>query len=375
MRLQDQLTEAIADQVSSVPVPPPDLTVVRRRGRARRRPRTAAVVAGVAAACCGAVLLGQAFDGAVVQQAVPGPNRDPQRFEPVGALDYSRGLRAFASPDPDGQLSLGGRLFPVRELGYLDTDASATPYGLVFFDQAWQAHLLREDGTDVPLAPAPSASFSDFRASSKADAQLPLVAFTQPDTDGVRVVLHDLRAGNTVDTLQVPCSGSDCQDVVVDGVDSGLVFVRTAEGTYVWDPAADGDASWTLLGAGEFRVADVRNQRILWASSPPSPAPNSPVAAWDLTEGAIDAQLSFDGGHVLYWSRTLQPTTPDGSAITLDVQDAQFFTFDTDGSVLAASSGGLKGVFYDCVIPSGSCTEIGTLTVTSGDPVFIGNDM
>jgi hypothetical protein len=245
----------------------------------------------------------------------------------------------------------------------------------VFFDQAWQAHLLRDDGTDVTLAPAPSVSFADFRASSKADARMPLVAFTQPGADEVQVVLHDLRAGRTVDTLSVRCSGSDCQDVVVDGLDGGLVFVRTPDGTYVWNPGATEDANWTLLGTGEFRVADVHNQRILWAYAPPSPASKSPVATWDRTEGPIDAQLSFDGGHVLNWSRTLRPTTPDVSPITLAVQDALWFTFDTDGSVLAAAVRKQRGVFYDCEIPSGICTHIGTVSAESGDPVFIGNDM
>ena len=382
MKLEDGLTRTVADQVSKVPVPPPDLAGIRRRGRARRRPRMVGMVAAVAMASYGAFLIGQAIDKPDGQEATQGQDLQPQRFDPVGSLNYAHGLRAFASPDEDGDLSLGGRLFAQEDMGYLDTDATATPHGLVFFDRAQQAHLLREDGTDATLAPAPTGSVEHFRASSKADARLPLVAFTQPGDDGVQVLLHDLDTGRTVDTAQVPCSESDCQDVVVDGLDDGLVFVRTSEGTYVWNPDASGDDNWTLLGEGMFRVADVRNHRILWAYAAPSPAPDSPVAAWNFTEGEIDAQLSFDGEHVLSWSRTLQPTTPDGTTITLAVEDAQWFTFDTDGSVLAAASRGQTGptgvgvgIFYDCEIPSGTCTEIGTVTTQSGDPVFIGNDM
>jgi hypothetical protein len=30
---------------------------------------------------------------------------------------------------------------------------------------------------------------------------------------------------------------------------------------------------------------------------------------------------------------------------------------------------------YDCVLPSGACTELGPLHPVGGDPEFIGNDM
>lgn len=382
MKLEDELTRTITEQVGRVAVPSPDLAGIRRRGRARRRPRVVGVVAAVAIASSGVFLIGQALDGPVGQEATPSRDLQPQRFDPVGSLNYSHGLRAFASPDEDGVLSLGGRRFAQTDMGYLDTDATATPHGLVFFDRAQQAHLLREDGTDATLAPAPTGSVANFQPSSKADARLPLVAFTQPSDGGVRVLLHDLDAGRTIDAVQVSCFEADCQNVVVDGLDDGLVFVRTSNGTFVWNPDATGGDRWTLLGEGKFRVADVRNHRILWAYAAPSPAANGPVAGWSLTQGEIDSQLSFDGEHVLSWSHTLQPTTPDGTPITLAVRDATWFTFDTDGSVLAAARRATTGhagvqvaVFYDCVIPSGTCHEIGTVTTQSGDPVFIGNDM
>lgn len=370
MSIEDQLPRTIAEQVERVPPPLPDVAVVRRRGQAMRRRRALAVGAAAAVVVSGAFMFAQGGGGAQLR-----PD-GPQQFDPVGQLDYSQGLRAFASPDDDGQISLGGRLFPRKDMSYLDTDATATPYGLVFFDRAAQAHLLEETGKDTTLAPAPAGIHADFRPSSKADAKLPLVAFTQPGGEAVTVVLHDLRAGRVVDTMRVPCSGSACREVVVDAVDRGLVFVRTGDGTYVWDHGVTGKARWTLVGEGEFRVADARNGRILWSHVAPTPASDSPVADWAFTEGEIDAQLSFDGGHVLYWSPTLEPTTPDGQAITLEVKDAIWFTFDTDGSVLAAANGGASvGVFYDCAIPSGSCTEIGEISTRGGDPMFIGNDM
>ena len=84
--------------------------------------------------------------------AAPVPEQ-PEHFASIGRLDYSEGLRAFASPDANGEVSLGGRSFPIEDMGYLDTEATATQHGLVFFDEAGQAHLLAQDGTDRTLAP------------------------------------------------------------------------------------------------------------------------------------------------------------------------------------------------------------------------------
>ena len=374
MTLQNQLTRTITERVTAAEQPAPDLEAAVRRGRGIRRRRSLVTFAlPVAVAVVGAVaIVTTRMDAPAPDRGTPGP----ETFAPVGMLDYSQGLRAFASPDADGELSIGGRTFSTQDKGYLDTDATATPYGLVFFDQAAQAHLLAQDGTDQTLAPAPSEQNTDLNLSAKADARLPLVAFTQPAADGVTVLLDDLETGRTLDSIDVPCAGSDCKDVRVDGLDRGLVFVRTHAGTFVWDPKARGKERWTLLGTGEFRVADARNGRLLWFGAPPAPAAGSPVAGWQLTRGEIDAELSYDGRHVLYWSSTLKPTEPGGRAIRLKVKDAGWFAFDTDGSVLAAVTGSdQRSTFYDCAIPSGDCQRIGSVSTTSGDPMFIGNDM
>lgn len=375
MSIETQLSKVIEDRVGGTSLPVPNLDQVRERGirlRGRRKRRRIGVAGIVGVVVCGAVVLTQTF--LQVDGFTPAPS--PQRFAAVGPLDFSDGVRAFASPDLDGRISLGGRYFPRKDMAYLDTSATATPYGLVFFDRAGRAHLLGEDGKDVVLAPAPKVVVPGLYPSSKADAELPLVAFTHARPGGVAVVLRDMEQGRAIASKLVRCGGRDCAGVTVEAVDRGLVFVRTSTGTFVWDPEAEDVAQWTSLGAGEFRVADVRNGRILWSFAPPRPAPGSPVADWSFTRGKIDAQLSFDGGHVLYSGPRLRPTTPEGSPIRLDVDDAVWFTFDTDGSVLAAADGrDMTGRFYDCVIPSGACEEIGRVSTRSGDPVFIGNDM
>jgi hypothetical protein len=118
-------------------------------------------------------------------------------------------------------------------------------------------------------------------------------------------------------------------------------------------------------------VADVRSQTVLYDG----PRPTVTLDGWTYVAGAIDAQLSFDGANVLYWSPVLKPVSPGGDTIHLDVpKDAQFFTFDTDGSVLVATTSD-PAVFLDCELPSGACEEIGRLRMTGGDPMFIGDDM
>ncbi len=71
---------------------------------------------------------------------------DTAHYESLGALDFSHGARAYA--DPGEELHLAGRTFPARDLDYLDTDAVATSYGLVFFDDG-RPMLLGTDGDVV----------------------------------------------------------------------------------------------------------------------------------------------------------------------------------------------------------------------------------
>ena len=372
MTTQHQAERALAEHVDALPTPVPDLDGAVRRGRRLRRRRGSAALAGL-----GAVVLAVALAAPHLGSLSDAPEQLPrgQSFAPVGGLDYSQGLRAFADPSPQGDLHLGGRTFPIDDMGYLDTDALATPRGLVFFDRTQTAHLLRADGVDRTLASTPPRTRDGVRPSAKADAEQPLVALAQPSEGGVVLRLVRLDTGRTVATRELPCTGSGCGAVRVEAVDRGLVFVRTSDGTHVWDPTAPGEQSWTQLGGTDLRVADVRGGRILWDGAAPAPATGSPVAAWPTTQGAVDAQLTLDGRHVLSWSPRLEPTEPGGEPVRLQVQGAGWFAIDTDGSVLAAAGGsGSTARVYDCEVPSGACTAVGTIDTTSGDPMFIGVD-
>lgn len=371
--MTDTLREVVRTHLDAIDPPGGDLSAVTRRGRRLRRRRTSRWIAGGTVGVAAVVL-------AVTQIGGTGPGSTLRDYPRLAAFDLSHGLRAYASPDEDGPIHLGDKSFSTKGLGYLDTDASATPSGVVFFEKDQKPRLLGDDGKVVTLAAGPAAPVSGFHPSSKFDARRPLVAWTENRGDTVRVVLYDLADRSVVGTRDVPCSGPSCNDVKVDGLDRGVVFVRTSEGTSLWQQQ---DNSWTALGGSKLRVADVRNGVVLYHGT----APTLASGAWRYVRGEIDAQLTFDGKNILSWSSVLAPTTPGGRTIRLhtggDPTDG-FFTFDTDGSVLVARMKGQSTTdepvgddteVFDCVVPSGACTDLGGLATRSGDPMFIGNDM
>lgn len=351
--MSTDLAELIRDRVEAVPVPPGDLEAVHRAGHRLRFLRTAPVVAAALLLVCGL--------GFLLQSA--GTNRSEHVIEPMGRLDFSQGLRAYA--DPGRELHLGGRTFPAKDLEALDTDAAATPYGVVFYD-AGRPFLLGPSGEATPLEP--DADRGDFAPTAKADAVGARVAYGAVLGGHPTVVVRDL------DSDEVVASHVVAKGTTIDALDDGVVFLRTDDGTTTWDTATDEVVD---LAGPETRVADVRNGVLLYDG----PAPAGPGASpYRLVAGAVDAQLTLDGGHVLYWSSRLE-STDGGDPIVLEQGEAShgtgygWWTVDTDGSILAAVPGKrARSEVYDCEVPSGTCEDLGPLR-TSGDPMFIGDDM
>lgn len=345
----NDLAELIHDRLDAVDIPPPDLAAVHRQGeRIRGRRIVGAVSAGIAAVVAVGLVVGQLGGGA--------DGRD-RGIEPIGRLDVSEGLRAYAAPA--GEIHLGGRTFPAARLEFLDTDAAATPYGVLFYD-AGRPRLLDESGAVVDLEPG--ADRTGFHPTAKSDSQLPLVAYGVTLGGVPLVAVRDLATGEVVARHEVPA------DAVIDAIDAGVVFVRTADGTFTWNSGA---AEMEQLSGPKTRVADVRNGVVLYDG----PAPDGPAAAaYRLVPGGIDAELTHDGGHILYWSNRLEPTD-GGKPVVLDEKGA-WFAVDTDGSILVAGVGkGVAHPMFDCEVPSGTCTELGPLKAEHGDPMFIGVDM
>jgi hypothetical protein len=357
------IREAVSEHIDAEVPPAPDLARVVARGRRlRRRRRATAGTALLAAGVVVAGVLALTSDGDV-------PEHDTA-YDPVGRLDFSGGMRAFASPD-GGEVHLGGRTFN-QDLPFLDTDAIATNAGLVFYRDG-AVHLLDEAGVITRIDGSQGEAPAGLHPTAKADSTAPWVAYGLPSEGGVTVTVFDLSAREEVASHEFACD--DCGQVVVDALDAGSVFVRTAEGTQVWDLES---GAVEPFATGETRVADVRNGVVLYDG--PAPETSEVTQRWRLVEGPIDAQLTFDGRHVLDWSSRLEPTTPGGETVVLEQpkpgNSYAHWNVDTDGSIMVAVPRRWNSsAVFDCTVPAGSCVAIGEVATESGDPMFIGNDM
>ncbi|MDZ5622888.1 hypothetical protein SFC88_18760 [Nocardioides sp. HM23] len=359
------LRDLLEERIDAVPASVGDLDRVRSTGRRIRGRRRAALGAAAAAL----VLAGGTAVIAVDDRTSGGEDSAPDqtRYASLGALDFSEGARAFGDAS---HVYLGGRKVPAENLQWLDTDAAATSYGIVFYDRG-RPMLLDPSGEFSALVDGPLDQAPRFHPTAKAEGAKPIVAWATLRDGQVTISVYDLVAGDVVASVEPDCGR--CADLVIDGIDKGVVFVRTGGGTRTWDSAT---GKWADFAGPQTRVADVRDGVVLYDG----PAPTD-VGDWHLVAGAIDAQLTLDGDHVLYWSSTLEPTAPGGEPIVLergavDGQGYGQWTIDTDGSVLVITAGrGDDDVVYDCTVPSGVCEEILTFTATGGDPMFMGNDM
>ena len=360
--LNTQLRDLLDERLTAVVPPPADLAAAVSSGRRVRRMRRV-LTGAVGATAAAAFAIGFALlDGS------GGAPRSDHAFEPLGQMDFSHGLRAYA--DPGYTLHIGGRTVDASGLAFLDTDAVATQEGVVYYDDG-DLLLVREDGTTTTLDEGDRTG-GLFHPTAKADAREPLVAYAIKQDKAVTLKVVNSSTGNVVARRDLDCSGS-CEGLVIDGIDSGAVFVRTDEGTSVWR-YRDGEALTPFAGP-DTSVADVRSGVVLYAGA----APDGEAAAdWTLVPGAIDAQLTYDAKYVLYWSSRLEPTNSADAPVTLDqgpVEGLGFWTIDTDGSVLVATPHKGAYLVYDCEVPSGACEELGPLDPQGGDPMFIGNDM
>lgn len=370
-----ELRQQLTAHLDSVAPPPADLDAVRRRSRSSKLRRLAGPgVLAAAAVGIGALVLSQP------PEATSPDAEDDGVVATDGPLDLAEGLRAYASPD--GRLHLGGTSVEMRPgMDVLDTEAAATPYGLVYTDPAGRVQLLGADGSSEALT-GPSDTPSGWRPTAKADAAQPHVVFATLRGEDATVTVYDLEDRSVVASTDIMCADT-CADMVIDGIDSGAVFIRMPSGTGIWDY----ERLETFMFAGpETRVADVRNGVVLHDG----PAPDQNTEGWRLLRSPVDAQLTFDGEHVLYWSSTLAPTRDSGTPLVLEEGPADgedglaWWSLDTDGSVLVAVAQPAKpggnlymgdNLVYDCALPTGACEELGPLTTSSGDPVFIGSDM
>lgn len=361
------LRASLERHLDDVDVPPGDVLSAITAGSRRRRRRTAVVAAGTALVLGSVAGVGVTSLSGDESTVVP----DKAEYASLGPLDFSQGARAYA--DPGGEIHLGGRTFPAKDLDYLDTDAVATSFGVVFFDEG-RPMLLGADGNVVALVDGDLDPPGDFHPTAKADSVNPWVAWATRSGRVTTLTVYDLESRAVVSSAEAPC-GEECSDLVIDAFDDGVAYVRMGEETQVWDR----DNGWRLFAGRGSRVADVRGGIVLYdGKSPQSTRPGDDFVGNEVP-GAIDAQLTHDGRYVLSWSSTLQPVLTRQAPLVLEQGSPKggygFWTIDTDGSVLVADPDGDAFTVWDCEVPSGVCEELGPLDPTGGDPIFIGNDM
>jgi hypothetical protein len=365
------LRETLQRHLDAVDVPPAPLGPVVIKGRRRHRRRRA--VAGTSVT---AVLAVVAVSGAgLLLSDDGGRGVDTSQYASLGPLDFSHGARAYA--DPGRELHLAGRAFPYGDLDYLDTDAVATPYGMVFFDEG-RPMLLGSDGEVRALVDGPLDDAEGFHPTAKLDSKHPWVAYATRRDGATTLTVRDLETGADVASTTVGCGS--CTDLVIDAFDNGTVYVQIDQLSESWNLATD---RWLPLSEAGTRIVDVRNGVILYAGKRPNPWPPDARGPFiNMIKAPTDATLTFSGRYVLDSSSRLRSTN-GGPDLVLDQGPADdkggpaFWAIDSDGSVLVARPDGdyPHYLVYDCEVASGACEELGPLVTKSGDPMFIGADM
>ena len=358
----DQLSLLLTEQLDEVTPPPPDLDGARARGRTTRTRRrvvgTGALVGAVAAATFG---VHQLADGAA--EVV----RPSEEVAVPGGFDTGDGLRAVFSPGL--RLFLGDTSVPIdgEEFFWLDTDAAASSYGVLYTDTDGTVQLLETTGRVRPLTepgPVPRGAHPTIKVDPATD----LAVWMTYDDGEPTLEVYDLAADETVATTSPDCMGA-CEELVIDAVSDGRVLLRGEAGTLAWTWAAE-EQEWMPLAGPATRFADVQNRVALYDGGRPTRLPEG----WRAVKGPVDGLLTHDGAHVVAWARVLEPTTPGGTPIRLDDVGAIFFTVDTDGSVLAATLGDPNEA-YDCDVVTGACEKYADVPPGAGDPQFPGTDM
>jgi len=360
------VVETLERKLADVEVPRFEVTEVRRTGRRRLGARIGGSVVAVLVAISAVSALAFGTGEQPDRAAVP---------DTLAPIYFGDGLRAVYNPNTR-LVHLGTQIFPLGDVRDLETSASVTPFGLVFFGPDQSMRLLPEDGRVRTMLAGPARPDA-FSPSVKYDAARGIVAWLTKGNDQVSLSVYEFGARpRLLGSYPVPCSGDECQSLSVAGVDQALVFVRGANGTRAIDPLIGQVAEWTPVIDGG--VTDVRNRVILSDEGEVGQLPAGFVEeGWRIVAAqGPESQLTFDGGLELSTSTTLAPTAVGGVPVSLGIPPAEgevFLNLDSDGSILVARAEADTDVFWDCQV-TGECLELGRLEGAKGDPVFIGSD-
>jgi hypothetical protein len=380
MRPEQAVRDALREHVGRATPPALDRSQLRRQGRALRHRRTATVLAAVLAVAVGsaaAVQLGSdrtevADSDTVSSAAVRAPTGGLRAFT-VYDSESEQTVLHIADSEASGELLVDS-----------DVTGATSPYGLFDIRHDGVPYLISPDGDGVVLGASTDPDDTGYDASIAADPEQPYAAWSSRTDTGHRLHLYGLDAAQEVATADVPCRSGDSCDLEVVALAGGVVFVRTGDGTSVWNPdRGDALAPFTDPTAN---VLDVGGYTLLLAGKPqpesPVDSPDSPLAGgqWKVVWAGEDLDaVSADGRWLLGYgrdaTRTVSRVGADGSPILVDtVENSVNADFDTDSSLLTVQNrGGGRYLLVDCAYPTGDCPELWRSEIGYA-PSLIGND-
>jgi hypothetical protein len=353
---EQDVHNAIGEQLDRAGTPPPDIGRLVRRARRKAVSRNLAAVATGVVAVVGVVSIVNLGGGA------GSGSQEPTNGVPVTTAG-ARGPAAIDAPTAvfhtKDAVWIDGARHAAGNFSW-DTGAHIGALGIAYPDkESGRPYLMRRDGEQLPLGPARPTFGTDYAPWVAADASSPLVAWVERSADEVELVAFDTASMSEVARRHVTCQGDPetwgfaC--VVPYVADSGVVFVHDGRNTVAWRPADD---SWDVLGEG---LASQARGRVLGLFAGPDGvrAPGSDWrvlkvsgAYWEKKEkhGDIEPLLSFDGSWVTdangtrveNWEHPEQTVTfhPPG-----EIEESQY---DTDGSVLYVTRSSEGNQVWDC---------------------------
>ena len=212
------LRQALENDLAAVVPPPGDLDRAVREGRRIRRRRRTRRGGGRAVAVAVAAVVTSA-----AHPWLHGPGPAPGRADrPAGLLRGPAGVRRARGRDPPRRTGVPGRpdcssSTPTRRRRRTAC-CSTTPAS---------RGCSTSPGKVTDLEPGAETGSSHF--TSKVDSQGPLVAYAAVRDGQPTVTVRDLATDDVVARHDIS------RDTVIDGLDDGVVFLRTPDGTTTWD--------------------------------------------------------------------------------------------------------------------------------------------
>lgn len=344
-KMETRVKQTFDHRTDELVPPPVDVASLVRRGRQRRGWRNAGV-----AAMAVAVIGGTAYAASTVTGNVE-PDRPAKDGLPVvtggatGPEPIDGPTAVFHTKD---SVSIDGRTYPAGNFPW-DTGPHVGRLGIAYpAAKTGVPHLMKRDGSQVPLAPERPKFGDRYSGWVAADAASPLVAWGEVSRTGIDLVAYDTAKRSEIARKRVSCESNDSTSafgcVTAYVASDGVVFVLGGgPETFAWRPA---DGTWLRLGDGSVSQA---HGKVVDTFPGPDKLDLSLLGAgwsrlkltgpfWEEQEkqGDAEALLSFDGSWVTdpEGKRVEDWRNPDATVVYDPPGEEVAAQYDTDGSML-----------------------------------------